>query len=139
MCKRKDALLWTGNVVRTCTLLTLCRLARGTICLLVGALAAAGSSSLETAGERHVSRVRRVLIFCVQAIVGRAFISRATARASIPRATARVAPTIHELQLHAFGFDDLCDTSYETFKWGRSKGFVGAKAYGHCGLVRFFV
>ena len=37
-----------------------CRLASGTISLLVGALAAAGASSLSTSGERHVSRVRHV-------------------------------------------------------------------------------
>jgi hypothetical protein len=64
--QEKGRALMTGNVARTCTLGRnelrpyWCRLARGTISLLVGALAAAGASSLFTPGERHVSRVSRV-------------------------------------------------------------------------------
>ncbi len=45
------------NVVETCTLLTQYRLARGILFLRVGALTAAGASSLCTPGKGHVSRV----------------------------------------------------------------------------------
>ena len=58
--QEKGRAFMAGNVARTCTLQSRCRLARGTISLLVGALAAAGASSLSTPGERHVSRVSRV-------------------------------------------------------------------------------
>ena|SRR5439155_10420025 len=63
----KRALL-TGNGVRTCTFgrnkLYPCkyRLARGIHFLLVGALAAADASSLETFGKGHVSRVCHLVL-----------------------------------------------------------------------------
>ena len=47
----------TVNGVKAYTLLALCRLARGIDFLRVGALAAAGASSLYTHGKGHVSRV----------------------------------------------------------------------------------
>jgi hypothetical protein len=57
----KRRALATGNVVETCTLLAEYRLARGTLFLLVGALAAAGASSLCTSGKGHVSRMPGIL------------------------------------------------------------------------------
>ena len=52
----------TVNGVRACTLLALCRLARGIHLLQVGALTAAGASSLDTSGSEHVSRVPYIFI-----------------------------------------------------------------------------
>src|SRR5260370_17171026 len=56
----KKRALATCNVVETCTLLAEYRLARGILFLLVGALTAAGASSLCTPGKGHVSRVCRI-------------------------------------------------------------------------------
>ena len=56
----KKRALATGNVVETCTLLAEYRLARGILFLLVGALTAAGASSLCTPGKGHVSRMCRM-------------------------------------------------------------------------------
>ena len=53
----KERALTTGNVVETCTLLTQYRLARGILLLPVGALAAAGASSLCTFNKGYVSHV----------------------------------------------------------------------------------
>src|SRR6266851_683797 len=62
-----ECALATANVVEACTLLSRYRLARGIVFLLVGALSAAGASSLHTSGKRHVSRVYHVLYFlCIQ-------------------------------------------------------------------------
>src|SRR5215470_11989548 len=54
--------LMTANVVKTCTLLSRCRLARGIFPLLVGALSAVGASSLQTL-ERDISRILAVCVF----------------------------------------------------------------------------
>src|SRR5881398_721376 len=59
-CLRQEACALTScNVDETYTLLSLCRLARGIHCLLVGALSAADASSLFTPGQGHVSLVRQ--------------------------------------------------------------------------------
>ena len=58
----KKRALATCNVVETCTLLAEYRLARGILFLLVGALTAAGASSLCTSGKGHVSRVCRIFV-----------------------------------------------------------------------------
>jgi len=58
----KKRALATCNVVETCTLLAEYRLARGILFLLVGALTAAGASSLCTPGKGHVSRVCRIFV-----------------------------------------------------------------------------
>ena len=57
--EEKRALV-TCNGVKAYTLLALCRLARGIRFLLVGALAAAGASSLGISGKGHVSHMRRM-------------------------------------------------------------------------------
>jgi hypothetical protein len=58
----KKRALTTDNVAETCTLLTQYRLARGIVFLLVGALTAAGASSLCTSGKGHISHVRHLYL-----------------------------------------------------------------------------
>jgi hypothetical protein len=114
----------TDNVVKTCTFGRdklrpyRCRLARGTISFLVGTLAADGVSSLFTHGKMHVSRVCQVYFGFI--------ITNYDTRMGI-----NPTRTYTELQVSAFGFDDIGDTRYECIERCCPKIFVGAQAHGN--------
>ena len=65
----ENALYLTVNGVEAYTLLALCRLARGIAFLRVGALSAAGASSLSTPGKEHVSRLRHILLYLLNSTI----------------------------------------------------------------------
>ena len=114
----------TGNVVRTCTFgrNTLspyrCRLARGTLSLLVGTLAADGVSSLSPLGRC----MSRVIARCIFGII----ITNDDTRMGI-----NPIPIYTELQVSALGFDDIGDSRYERVKRRCPKVFVGAQTHGN--------